>query len=196
MRIKPTTLGILAVMLLLGSCSTPQNISYFQDIETGTVINPSTQMDIRVQPEDKLSIIVTTQDPALSQLFNLVTVQNRLGQTTSSTTPAEGASNPNDGRTAYYTVDKLGFINFPVLGKLDVAGKNRFEIAEFIESRLQEENLVKNPILSVEFANTGISILGEVSSPGRYEFKKDHMSIIDEIAMAGDLTVNREREDI
>lgn len=195
MRIRFILSGLLVTTLLLGSCSTPKNISYFQDVYTGTVIDPAIQTDIKVQPEDKLSIIVTTQDPALSQLFNLVTTQNRLGQTTSSTNSMYATSS-NDGRTAYYTVNKMGDINFPVLGKLHIAGMNRFEVAEYIEQQLQDRNLVKEPIVTVEFANTGVSILGEVNSPGRYEFNKDQMTLIDAIAMAGDLTVNGERANI
>ncbi len=189
-------LPAFVLVLLLGSCSTPRNISYFQDVYTGTEISPAQQLDIKVKPEDKLSIIVTTQDPALSQLFNLVTTQNRIGQTTSGTTAIGEASSSGDGRTAYYTVDRMGNIDFPVLGDVHIGGMNRYEVAEYIEKRLQDANLVKDPVVTVEFANTGISIVGEVSKPGRYEFNKDRLTIIDAIAMAGDLTINAERENI
>lgn len=189
-------LPALVLVLLLGSCSTPRNISYFQDVYTGTEISPAQLLDIKVKPEDKLSIIVTTQDPALSQLFNLVTTQNRIGQTTSGTTAIGEASSSGDGRTAYYTVDRMGNIDFPVLGDVHIGGMNRYEVAEYIEKRLQDANLVKDPVVTVEFANTGISIVGEVSKPGRYEFNKDRLTIIDAIAMAGDLTINAERENI
>jgi len=189
-------LPALVLVLLLGSCSTPRNISYFQDVYTGTEISPAQLLDIKVKPEDKLSIIVTTQDPALSQLFNLVTTQNRIGQTTSGTTAIGEASSLGDGRTAYYTVDRMGNIDFPVLGDVHIGGMNRYEVAEYIEKRLQDANLVKDPVVTVEFANTGISIVGEVSKPGRYEFNKDRLTIIDAIAMAGDLTINAERENI
>lgn len=196
MRVKLLTPAFIAAALTLGSCSTPKNISYFQDVATGTVIDPARQLDIKVKPEDKLSIIVTTQDPALSGLFNLVTTPNRIGQTTSATSQIGSASASSSGQTAYYTVDRQGNINFPVLGELHIAGMNRYEIAEHIEKLLQEKNLVKDPIVTVEFANTGISIIGEVSSPGRYEFNKDQLTIIDAIAMAGDLTISGERENI
>lgn len=197
MRIKYVATGLLGVMLLFGSCSTPKNITYFQDVYSGAVISPSAQRDIKVQPEDKLSIIVTTQDPALSQLFNLVTTQNRLGQTTASTSQVGNmGSSSSNGQTSYYTVDRMGDINFPVIGKLHIAGMNRYEVAEYIEKKLREDDLVKDPIVTVEFANTGLSILGEVTSPGRYEFNKDHLTVIDAIAMAGDLTMNGERENI
>ena len=154
------------------------------------------QLNIRVRPEDKLSIIVNTQDPALSSLFNLVTTQNRLGETTTSTTTIGNASNSGNGQVSYYTIDSKGDINFPVLGKIHIAGLTREEIAQKITDELMKADLVKNPIVTVEFANTGISILGEVKSPGRYEFNKDRLTIIDAIAMAGDLTMNGVRSNI
>lgn len=195
MRIKFITSALAASLLLLASCSTPKDVVYFQDVYTGTIIDPAKQQSIKVTPEDKLSIVVTTQDPALSSLFNLVTTQNRMTGTTSATSTV-GNSGTSSGQMSYYTVDHLGDINFPVLGKLHIAGMNRFEIAEFIEKKLQESDLVKDPIVTVEFANTGISIIGEVSSPGRYEFNKDQLTIIDAIAMAGDLTLNGDRTNI
>lgn len=186
----------VALVLLLGSCGTPKNITYFQDVATGTVVNPASQQEITVKPEDKLSIVVSTQDPSLSSLFNLVTTQNRLGQTTGNTKQIGNSGTSGNGQVAYYTVDKAGDINFPVLGMIHIAGMNRYQVARYIEEQLQKRNLVKDPIVTVEFANTGLSILGEVNSPGRYEFNKDELTVLDAIAMAGDLTMNGERQNI
>lgn len=188
--------GLLAATLLLSSCSTPRNITYFPELQNGSVIQAENVLDIRVRPEDKLSIIVSTQDPNLSGLFNLVTSQNRLGQTTSSTITVGNNGNNGSGQVSYYTVDSYGDIKFPVLGKIHIAGLTREQVAEKIIADLVKADLVKDPIVTVEFANTGISIFGEVKSPGRYEFNKDHLTIIDAIAMAGDLTINGVRENI
>lgn len=189
-------IGAAALALMaLASCSTPKNIAYFQDITPGTVISPAKQLDIKVKPEDKLSILVSTQDPALSSLFNLVQSQSRLGGS-STTTFGSSASSGGSGQTSPYTVNKAGCIKFPMLGELHIAGMTRFEVAEYLEKKLQEENLVKDPIVTVEFINTGISIIGEVASPGRYEFNKDRLNIIDALAMAGDLTPNGQRENV
>ncbi len=166
-------------------------------MDAGTVVNPIKVFDIKVKPEDKLSIVVTTQDAALSSLFNLVTTQNRLTTSTSSTKVEGGsASSSGSGQVSFYTVDKQGDINFPVIGKIHIAGMNRYQVAEYIENILQERDLVKDPIVTVEYANTGLSILGEVKAPGRYEFNRDRLNIIDAIAMAGDLTMNGERENV
>ncbi|MDE6178666.1 MAG: polysaccharide biosynthesis/export family protein [Duncaniella sp.] len=196
MRIKFIASAVMAATLLLGSCSTPKNITYFQDMTQGETVNPLTPLEVRVKPEDKLSIMVNTPDPALSSLFNLIQVQNRLGSTTSNTKSMGSNANSSSGQVSLYTVNPEGDINFPVLGKLHIAGMTRFEVGTYIEEELVNRNLVKDPIVTVEFGNTGITVLGEVNSPGRLEFNKDHLLITDAIAMAGDLKVNGRREDI
>ena len=195
MRIKFISSCLFAAGLLLGSCSTPKNITYFPDLGTGSVVQAERMLDIRVKPEDKLSIMVNTQDPALSALFNLLQVQNKLSGTTS-TTNTVGSAGGGNGQVAYYTVDSAGDINFPVIGKLHIAGMTREQVADYVAEQLVSRDLVKDPIVTVEFANTGISVIGEVSAPGRYEFNKDRLTIIDAIAMAGDLTINGMRENI
>lgn len=195
-RFKFIAAGFIASILLLGSCSTPQNITYFPDLYTGSVVQAEQVLDIRVKPEDKLSIIVTTQDPALTAMFNLVSPQNRINGSTSATRSVEDVNGAGNAQTLYYTVNSKGDIDFPVLGKIHIAGLTREQVAEKIANDLVKEDLVKDPIVTVEFANTGISIIGEVKSPGRYEFNRDHMTIIDAIAMAGDLKISGMRENI
>ncbi len=181
MRIKFISSCLVVGAMFLGSCSTPKNVAYFPELETGSIVQAQQVMDIKVKPEDKISISVNTQDPALSALFNL-----------------SGGSSTSSGGSemSSYTVDSYGDINFPVLGKLHVAGLNREQIAERITDKLIKDDLVKNPIVIVEFANTGIVILGEIKNPGRYEFNKDHFTILDAIAEGGDLTMNGMRENI
>lgn len=186
----------LAIALMLGSCSTPKNVAYFPELTTGTLVQAKEILDIKLKPEDKVSIIVTTQDVGLSMLFNLVGVQNRLGLTTSSTNSVGYTGNTGNGYVSYYTIDSKGDINFPVVGKIHIAGLTREQVAEKIMEELKSADLVKDPIVTVEFANTGVSVLGEVNKPGRYEFNKDHMTILDAIAMAGDLKMNGVRENI
>lgn len=186
-------IGIIAAAgICATSCSTPGNITYFQDLTKGETLQPQNVYEIRVRPEDKLSIIVTTQDQQLSSLFNLVQSQSRLtvaGNTT-------GAAYSNDGRSSYYTVSPSGDITFPVIGKIHIAGMSRSEVAGYIEKKLIDEDLVKQPVVTVEFVNTGISVLGEVAHPGKYEFNADRMTLLEAIAIAGDLKVTGQRENV
>lgn len=196
MKIKSLFLPVAIAAVMASSCSTPQNIAYFQDLNSGTVLQPQQQLDIRVRPEDKLSIMVNTQDPALSALFNLVQVQNRLNSSTSAATSIGSAAGSGSSQVSFYTVDSNGDIMFPVLGKLHIGGMRREQVATYITEELVSRDLVKDPVVTVEFGNTGISVIGEVASPGRYEFNKDRVTIIDALAMAGDLTQNGQRENV
>ena len=186
---------VIAVGLLAASCSTPKNIAYFQDIQDGTIINPIEQIEITVRPNDKLAILVSTQDPALSNLFNLVQSQVRLG--TNSSVSVDGSSyNTSDGRVSFYTVDSEGNINFPVIGKIHIGGMTRYEAAANIEKTLIDSKLLKDPVVTVEFINTAVSVLGEVKTPGRFEFNLDRLTIFDAIAMAGDLKPTGMRKNV
>lgn len=188
-------LACVSTLAIVSSCSTPKNITYFQDITNGGTVVPQQQFDIKVKPEDKLSIIVSTQDLALSNLFNLVQMQTRLGNATSAASSSNYNTN-NDGRTSYYTVDSAGDINFPVIGKLHIGGMKRDEVANFIERQLIDRDLVQDPVVTVEFINTGISVIGEVTAPGRYEFNKDRITLLDALAMAKDININGVRDNV
>ena len=183
-----TILRVLAVAVLLGSCATPK-VAYFQDVEPGTPEQVLNRLDIRVRPEDKISIVVNSKDPLLMELFNLPTVSRQIGS-------GSGSSGSSSQGLSGYTVDKSGNIDFPVLGAVHVAGMTREEIASYIKEELVEKNLVKDPIVTVEFQNLTVSVLGEVASPGRYNIDKDRLSLLDAISMAGDLTINGKRDNV
>lgn len=98
------------------SCTTPRDITYFPDLNTGETIQAGNYLDIKVKPEDKLSIVVSTQDPALSSLFNLVTTQNSISSSSQGGTIG-GTSGGGNGQVSFYTVNPGGSIDFPVLGE-------------------------------------------------------------------------------
>ncbi|MCS2724508.1 polysaccharide biosynthesis/export family protein [Bacteroides uniformis] len=179
-------LFLLTVAFLLGSCATPK-VAYFTDLKRGTaeqVLNP---LEIRVRPEDKISILVNSKDPLLVDLFNLPIISRQIG-TTSGTFNNQGLSG--------YTVNKDGNIDFPVLGHVHVAGMTREEIASCIKEELTSKNLVKDPVVTVEFMNLTVSVLGEVENPGRFNIDKDKLTLLDALALAGDLTVYGKRDNV
>jgi polysaccharide export protein len=151
-----------------------------------TIISPQ---EIKIQPEDKISILVNSKDPQLANLFNLPVITRQIGQTSTS------SSGSNQGVSGY-TVDAEGNIDFPVLGKIHVAGMKREEIASHIKNELISKNLVKDPVVTVEFMNLAISVLGEVGKPGRYNIDRDKITLLDAISMAGDLTIYGKRDNV
>ena len=175
---------LLTGVTVLSSCGSSKQVVYFQDLKPGeTEIKLPEVKAITIRPEDKISIIVNSRDPQLTDLFNLPYVTRQLGQ--SSNTYSTGTSQG----VSVYTVDANGEIDFPVLGKVYVAGMKREEIAEYIKSELIKENLVKDPVVTVEFANLCISVLGEVNNPGRFNIDRERLTVLDALSMAGDLTI-------
>ncbi len=176
------------VLLLLCSCAAP-NVSYFNDLGNGQAELLSQTMDIRFRPDDKLSIVVKSKDPLLADLFNLPIYTHRVGY-------SQAALTNTSQQMSVYTVDQNGEIDFPVLGKIKVSGLRRNEVAELIKTELTKQNLVKDPVLTVEYANLGFNVMGEVNKPGRYIFDRDHLTILDALSMAGDLTIQGRRDNI
>ena len=66
----------------------------------------------------------------------------------------------------------------------------------FLQNRLIERELIKDPIVTVEYVNLGVNVLGEVSRPGRINIQKDFFTILDAITYAGDLTIDGQRENV
>ena len=189
-RTTSLILAALAAIMLLGSCSVAKQVPYFQDIlsDSTLAVLPEPVL-ITFKPEDKISILVNSRDPQLMLLFNLPVIQRYIGN--------ENASlSSSNNYLAGYTVDSNGNIDFPVLGEIHVAGLTRQQTAELIKRRLIEGNLIKDPVVTVEYMNLGVYVMGEVSKPGRYGVNKDRLTILDAISMAGDLTIYGKRDNI
>lgn len=190
-----------ATAAIMSGCATPKNIAYFQDAEDAKTINAVIYENnaITVQPHDKLSIIVNSKDPELAQLFNLNVITNRTGQATSfngnGAELREYALGVNQGISTY-TVSSEGTIDFPVLGMLKVKGMTREELSGYIKGELVGRDLVKDPIVIVEFLNIGINVLGEVTNPGRYDINSDVITLVDALSLAGDMTIQGQRENV
>ena len=178
----------IMTLLVLTGCKTRERVVYMQDVPMvdSTFVIKAAQ-DIRIRPGDKLSIIVNTSIPEMATTFNLAVPYHYVG-----------SSNVNTYSTqsAYYTVDADGEIDFPVLGKIKVEGMTRTEIAKDIKARLFSQNLLKDAVVTVDYGNLTFSVLGEVNQPGRYNFDKDHINILEAISMAKDLTITGRRDNV
>lgn len=182
---------LLLLILLCGSfcaCTTTQNVVYFQDRQIGQEQIVENNRYITVQPQDQVSIVVSSKDPQLATLFNLPRVQQSVG--------SSSASSSQGGQTMGYTVDTKGDVDFPILGKIHIAGLTREEVAAKIKSELISQNQVKDPVVTVEFTNLSFSVMGEVAKPGKYGISRDQMTILEALSMAGDLTIYGKRDKV
>lgn len=182
---------VVLVCFLFASCATHKQIIYFQDAQNADSAKIALDdPEIRFQPDDKISIVVSCRDPELANLFNLPNVSRYVGAQSLSS-----SSSGNQGLMCY-TIDPEGYIDFPELGKLQVAGMTRSEVAAFVKGQLIGRNLIQNPVVTVEYANLQVSLIGEVKSPGRYNINRDKVTILDAISMAGDLTITGNRKNV
>ena len=186
---KKRFLTLLLGIVLLTSCNTSKEIIYFQDIVVNQPETISGARDITVQPKDQISIMVSSKDPQLAALFNLTRVQYRAGST-------DLRTGSNNGEISGYTLDDKGDIDFPIIGTLHIAGMTKSQIAALVKKRLMEENLVNDPVVTVEFMNLYFSVLGEVKTPGKYAITKDQITLLEAISMAGDLSIYGKRDAI
>ena len=190
--LKTSPVLLFALLLMLSSCDVSKRITYFQDIQdyqlaTGKEEQPAPE--IRLRPEDKISIIVNTKVQELTNLFNLPYTSRILGA------PSEQITSTNQG-TSGYIIKADGTIDFPVLGAVQAAGKTRDELSEYIKSELMNRNLVNDPVVTVEFVNLKFSVMGEVKVPGSYMITRDHITLLDALSMAGDLNINGRRDNV
>lgn len=179
--------------LLLGSCSSHKEITYFQELQPGmeTAITQSTPVKFR--PNDKLLIMVSTGDPRLNALFNLPVSRISIGSDIKNTSAISQAGGE---QSMPYTVDKKGDIQFPQLGTLHVEGLDRQQVAELIRREIVSRDLAKNPIVTVDFLNLSVTVMGEVAHPARVGIDREDFTILDALAAAGDLTIFGRRDNI
>ena len=186
-NLKQLVIGTLAGVLLLSSCGTVKDIAYFQN----KAINQPEKIDkhagIVIQPKDMLSISVSNRNPELVAMFNLALVQS---------TPGSEVGGAGQQRMLGYVVDNDGCIDFPVLGILNVAGLTRWELSELIKNRLINGGLLTDAVVTVEFMNFKVSVLGEVNNPDTYTIQGDKVTILQALSLAGDLTIYGMRENV
>ncbi len=178
--------------VLFSSCSSYKKIPYFQDADRIKGINTSSVQEITLRPKDRISIVVNCKDPQLSALFNLPYVTQRVVST--------GARNTLFGEetsaVSGYTVDSEGNIDFPTIGKINVAGLSRSELSTLIKDEIETRNQAKDPVITVDFLNLSVTIMGEVTNPGIYRIYKDNMTLLEAISSAGDVTIQGKRENV
>lgn len=194
--IVKSVLATLA-LALLASCGTPKNIAYFQDVHNDTVLSIEEASPIRIKPADQISVIVNAIDGTVAAMFNLPYFTRRIGESQTLTSNAgTGSSLTASSSISGYTVDTEGFIDFPVVGRIQLAGKTREEAEAHIKQVLVDSRQIKDPVVTVEFMNLGFSVLGEVARPGRFKIDRDYFTLLDAIGLAGDLTINGQRENV
>lgn len=93
------------------------------------------------------------------------------------------------------TIPPDGRLEIPLIGPVEAGGKTVAELRDDLTVRLNDGYLV-DPQVTVEVLKyRAISVLGEVTRPGRFEFEPG-MSVQDAVALAGGFSRRAEEDDV
>lgn len=177
---------LVLIVLLCASCSAKKDLAYFSDtssIQSGTL--PSSDYQIKIEPEDELSIWVSSVVPEASAQFNNVAPVAKSSDNTETTSTV---------RALNYIVNRNGCIDFPGIGEIKVQGMTTMELKNYLLTHIRKT--VKDPQVSVILQNFKVNVLGEVKEPQMIKVQSEKFSVFDALASCGDLTEYGKREGI
>ena len=170
------------LIALLSSCGSVKNIAYLQNSDTINYENSKYLYDAKIMPKDELTITVNTTNAEVALPFNLM-IQNAYQQGRTISSGIGGTLMP-------YLVDTEGWINYPILGRLHVAGLTKRQCERMIQEKIKPYLAEsENPIVTVRMSSYSISVLGEVARPGSYMVSREEINVFEALAQAGDLTI-------
>lgn len=187
-RFRNLAIASAAVVMMTACRSQYNNLSYFTDIPAEAIASiaaATTDYSLKILPDDELSITVSSLAPEATAMYNLPMANIATRGTTQATA--------NLGIQTYI-VDTEGNINFPILGTIHVAGLSTQELSDLLVDMISKD--VDTPIVRVQILNFAVNVLGEVRAPGRQPINKEMYSILDALAVAGDMTEFGRRDNI
>ena len=193
---KGVITGGICSIVVLSSCNTPKNITYFMDLQDTSKIYSQAikeSYEAHIQPDDIIEIIVNSINPQATAIFNLGN-NTPVVPGANSNTSALVTTNAVNTSPRGYLVSREGVVDFPVLGKINAKGLTMSQLKDTLVKKL--DTYLKDPIVNVRLLNYKITVLGEVTRPATYNLQSERVSIIDAIGMAGDLTIFGKRENV
>lgn len=177
---------LFCALLVFTSCVNTKGVTYFNDVaETASIASPG-GLEPVIQPNDLLSINVSSLDPQATAVFNMPNLP----------TSPNGQVATNMTQAAGYLVNQDGAIRFPMLGELKAVGKTKKQLEEEITKQLSDKKLLFEPIVNIRYLNFRVTVLGEVARPGVIQVPSEQISILEAIGAAGDLTIYGKRENV
>lgn len=174
---------LLSWVILFSACNSTKEVVYLQDVVPLKQQDIERKYEVFIHEDDLLSIMVNSKDPELALPFNMPLVTYQIG-----------SESPGQQRVLGYLVDTNGDIDFPILGKMHVAGLSRLELRDLIKKKLISGDYIKDPVVTVQFLNYKVSVMGEVARPGSFTITGDRITLLEALSMAGDLTIYGRRD--
>ena len=149
--------------------------------------------EIKIQRDDRISILVSSKNPELALPFNMAGEAVQMNANGELSTIGY---NTRGVQQLGYLVDPEGYIEFPILGKLAVAGLTRQEVSGLIRNQLINDGYINDPIVYVDLQNLRVTVMGEVNAQGVQNVTNARITVLEAITRANGLTSNADLEKV
>ena len=201
---KSLFISAIALLFVFASCSSHKELAYISDAERDSAQQILTTYAHTIHPGDLLYIYVNSEVMESVVPFNQEThVEalemsrlNMAGGSNGEQQISDTYKNRAQRQVTGYLVDEQGFITFPVLGKLSVAGLQHDSVESIIQKRLISGEYVIDPVVTVSSMNFRVSVVGEVRRPKELHITGERLTIFEALAMCGDITDSGRRDNV
>jgi len=186
-------IAALWIMLTMSSCGSTKGLILMQGKFDTAKLSPIHATEPIIRKGDILSIIVYSDNPEATKIYNqsLITTGNPTPIASTGVAQAVSGSSPSAGG---YQVDGQGNIVFQGLGKIYVEGLTKAALKDTLDARLLP--YLQHPYYSIRFLNYKFTMMGEVSHPGQISVPGERINILEAIALSGDLTPYANRDSV
>lgn len=180
--VRLATWVLLAVMVMVAAaCSSTKdnNLAYFKNLPEAIngQLEAAQPARVALQVDDEIAVTITSSAPEATAIFNAPLANSSVR----GDLVVQG--NP---KLMAHVVDQQGYIELPVLGKINVLGKTTDEVEQAIRERVAAT--VRDPYVNVQLLSFYVDVMGEVKQPQRIKVDKKQFTVLDALATCGDLT--------
>ncbi|MDR0231284.1 MAG: polysaccharide export protein [Dysgonamonadaceae bacterium] len=169
------------VLLFFVSCGSRRNVIYFQGSQSQHDFSKEfSEHEVRIVNNDNLLIMVSSKNPQAAEVFNVIRFDR--------------AAYAQTLQWQGFLVDQNGNINFPLIGEIRLGGLTKAEAIALLQEKIS--TYINDPVVNIRFMNYKVSVIGEVNRPGSYTVDDEKITIVQSLALAGDMTIYGNRRNI
>lgn len=178
---------LIFILISLNSCSYRKQ-RYLKDISSTKpdTVSLAVPPDYKIKVNDILSVRVFSYSKDVNELFNSF---QGIGTSTATTYNLEA-----NAFYSGYIVSDSGYIKVPVIGEIYVKDKTLEEIKLIVGDKLN--SYVQDAIVFVKLILFKVIILGEVNIPGLKYVYSNRISVLEAMALAGDVRDMGDRRNV
>jgi polysaccharide export outer membrane protein len=179
------TICRLIPFLFLASCVNLKKAIYFDDVPNSRIKSTVANLEPVFEPNDVLSISITSLNPNASAIFNNQPSPASLSTVSGTISNASG-----------YLIDQDGYIQLPVIGNIKAAGLNKKQLKDYIVKTILDKQLLVDPVVTIRYLNFKVTVLGEVAHPTIVNVPNEKVTLLEALGLAGDITIYGKRDNV